>query len=86
MSADAWSLIAGDMPRMWDWYDGLGRWLGRELATSAEAAIAAAASYLEFDGACAGCTITITVRCIATDERARITTTITKGLSCLPLY
>lgn len=86
MSADAWSLIASDALRMWDWYDGLGRWLGRELATSADDAIAAAASHLESEAACAGCTITITVRCVATDERARSTTTITTGLSCLPLY
>ena len=86
MSADAWSLIASDAPRMWDWYDALGRWLGRELATSADNAIAAAASHLESEAACAVCTITITVRCIATDERAKATTIITKGLSCLPLY
>lgn len=86
MSADAWSLIAGDMPRMWDWYDGLGRWLGRELAACADDALFAAATHLAGDAAYTGSTITVSVRCIATDERARITTTITEVASCLPLY
>lgn len=86
MSADAWSLIASDAPRMWDWYDGLGRWLGRELATSADAAIDAAIAYMATDDCLAGTKVTIIVRCVATDERAKTTTIITKGLSCLPLY
>jgi len=86
MSADAWSLIASDAPRMWDWHDAQGRWLGRELATDATAALDDATSYLATDAGLAGTTVTITVRCRATDERARTTTIIATGLSCLPLY
>jgi hypothetical protein len=86
MSSDAWSLIANDAPRMWDWYDVLGRWLGCELATDADAAIAACIAHLATDACLSGTKATITVRCLATDERARTTTIITTGLSCLPLY
>lgn len=86
MNADAWSLIEGDALRAWDWYDGLSRWLGRELAACADDALLAAATHLAGDSAYAGSTITVCVRCLATDERAKTTTTITKGLSCLPLY
>lgn len=86
MTTDAWSLIASDAPRMWDWYDARGRWLGRDVAIDADAALGDATSHLATDGCLAGTKATITVRCLATDERARTTTTIITGLSCLPLY
>lgn len=82
----AWELIDSAAPRAWEWHDSLCRWFGRELATSADDALLAAATHLAGDPAYTGSTITVSVRCLVTDERARITTTITEVPSCLPLY
>lgn len=82
----AWELIDSDALRAWEWHDSLGRWFGRELAACADDALLAAATHLAGDPAYTGSTITVSVRCLATDERARITTTITEVPSCLPLY
>lgn len=83
---NAWALIDSDAPRVWEWHDSLGRWFGRELAAAADDALLAAATHLASDPAHRGSPITVSVRCLATDERARITTTIIEVTPCLPLY
>jgi len=81
MSCDmAWRLIDADVPRAWELYDEHGRWFGRAVATSVEHAIAEATDWL-CDSA-RWCMLdnydtTVTVRCLATDERARSSVTVT---------
>lgn len=87
---NVWDLIVGDVPRTWDWYDCLGRWIGRDLAPHADAALAAAVEHLSSDAAYIGRPVTVYVRCCDTDERARIKITIKVTIkdhqACLPLY
>jgi len=81
MSCDiAWRLIDADVPRAWELHDERGRWFGRVVATSVEHAIAEATDWL-CDSA-RWCLLndyntTVTVRCLATDERARSSVTVT---------
>jgi hypothetical protein len=78
---DAWALIDGNVPRTWEFFDQLGRWYGRALACDVDSALAEARDWLCHDAAFTlrpDYTTIIAVYCPSTDERARISTIITK--------
>lgn len=71
-----WDAIARNLPRTWEFYDASGAWFGRDVATSTDDAERAACLWLADDARWRHLdpyTTTVTVRCLATDERAQTT-------------
>lgn len=70
---DVWVTIELNEPRMWEFYDQGGRWFGRGTSESVEAAFVEAKSWLDHSAEFTfsrGYETRVTVRCLATDERA----------------
>jgi len=72
----AWHAIAHDLPRTWEFYDASGAWFGRDTARNLDDAVRVATLWLVDDARfrlLRPHTAIITLRCLATDERAKIT-------------
>lgn len=75
-----WDAIARNLPRTWEFYNDSGAWFGRDVATSTDDAARVAGLWLADDARWRHLdpyTTTLTVRCLATDERAQTTIIIT---------